>query len=155
MGDGGGGNDQFGNGQNPDSLLGSILRLDVDAATPGAEIWAKGVRNPWRNAWDGNNLYIADVGQGQREEVTVLTTGFGRCQPRLADRGRNQVPERGDDVRHNRLHATDLRIHPQRWLLDNRWLRLPRVGDARLWPGPTSSATTARGGSAPSASPAG
>ena len=74
MGDGGGGNDQFGNGQNPDSLLGSILRLDVDAATPGAEIWAKGVRNPWRNAWDGNNLYIADVGQGQREEVTVLTT---------------------------------------------------------------------------------
>ena len=74
MGDGGGGNDQFGNGQNPDSLLGSILRLDVDAAAPGAEIWAKGVRNPWRNAWDGNNLYIADVGQGQREEVTVLTT---------------------------------------------------------------------------------
>jgi hypothetical protein len=75
MGDGGGGNDQFGNGQNPNSLLGSILRLDVDAAAPGAEIWAKGVRNPWRNAWDGNNLYVADVGQGQREEVTVLTTG--------------------------------------------------------------------------------
>jgi glucose/arabinose dehydrogenase len=75
MGDGGGGNDQFGNGQNPNSLLGSILRLDVDAAAPGAEIWAKGVRNPWRNAWDGSNLYIADVGQGQREEVTVLTTG--------------------------------------------------------------------------------
>ena len=74
MGDGGGANDQFGNGQNPVSLLGSILRMDVDAAAPGAEIWAKGVRNPWRNAWDGNNLYVADVGQGQREEVTVLTT---------------------------------------------------------------------------------
>ncbi|MEX0666982.1 MAG: PQQ-dependent sugar dehydrogenase, partial [Acidimicrobiia bacterium] len=75
MGDGGGGNDQFGNGQNPNSLLGSVLRLDVDAVAPGAEIWAKGIRNPWRNAWDGSNLYIADVGQGQREEVTVLTTG--------------------------------------------------------------------------------
>jgi glucose/arabinose dehydrogenase len=75
MGDGGGSNDQFGNAQNPDSLLGSILRLNVDAAAPGAEIWVKGVRNPWRNAWDGNNLYIADVGQGRREEVTVLTTG--------------------------------------------------------------------------------
>ena len=74
MGDGGGGNDQYRNGQNPDSLLGSILRIDVDLAAPGAEIWAKGVRNPWRNAWDGNNLYIADVGQSQREEVTVLTT---------------------------------------------------------------------------------
>ena len=75
MGDGGGANDQYHNGQNPSSLLGSILRMDVDSAAPGAEIWAKGVRNPWRNAWDGNNLYIADVGQGQREEVTVLTTG--------------------------------------------------------------------------------
>ena len=73
-GDGGGGNDQYRNGQNPDSLLGSILRIDVDSAAPGAEIWAKGVRNPWRNAWDGNNLYVADVGQSQREEVTVLTT---------------------------------------------------------------------------------
>jgi glucose/arabinose dehydrogenase len=75
MGDGGGSNDQFRNGQNPNSLLGSILRMDVNQASPGAEIWAKGVRNPWRNAFDGNNLYVADVGQGQREEVTVLTTG--------------------------------------------------------------------------------
>ncbi|MGQ0848702.1 MAG: PQQ-dependent sugar dehydrogenase [Actinomycetota bacterium] len=75
MGDGGGSNDQFQNGQNPNSLLGSILRMDVELPSPGAEIWAKGVRNPWRNAWDGTNLYVADVGQGAREEVTVLTTG--------------------------------------------------------------------------------
>ncbi|MGH9199581.1 MAG: PQQ-dependent sugar dehydrogenase, partial [Acidimicrobiia bacterium] len=75
MGDGGGSNDQFGNGQDSNSLLGSILRMDVNQAAPGAEIWGKGVRNPWRNAFDGNNLYVADVGQGQREEVSVLTTG--------------------------------------------------------------------------------
>jgi glucose/arabinose dehydrogenase len=74
MGDGGGGNDQFQNAQNPTSLLGKILRMNVDQASPGAEIWVRGVRNPWRNAFDGNNLYVADVGQGQREEVTVLTT---------------------------------------------------------------------------------
>lgn len=77
MGDGGGGNDQFRNGQNPNSLLGSILRLDVDAANPSPEIWAKGLRNPWRNSWDGNNFYVADVGQGQREEITVLTASSG------------------------------------------------------------------------------
>lgn len=74
MGDGGGANDQFGNGQDPKSLLGSILRIDVNLASPGAEIWAKGLRNPWRNAWDGANLYVADVGQNSREEVTVLST---------------------------------------------------------------------------------
>jgi glucose/arabinose dehydrogenase len=74
MGDGGGGNDQYRNAQNPDSLLGSILRIDVNSGAGGAEIWAKGLRNPWRNAWDANNLYVADVGQSQREEVTVLTT---------------------------------------------------------------------------------
>ncbi|HEY7563824.1 MAG TPA: PQQ-dependent sugar dehydrogenase [Acidimicrobiia bacterium] len=74
QGDGGGGNDQFGNGQNPNSLLGSILRMDVNQPTPGAEIWVKGVRNPWRNAFDGNNLYVADVGQGAIEEISVITT---------------------------------------------------------------------------------
>ncbi len=78
MGDGGGGNDQFGNGQNPSSLLGKILRMNVDQASPGAEIWARGVRNPWRNAFDGDLLYVADVGQGDLEEVSVVnSTGAG------------------------------------------------------------------------------
>lgn len=72
MGDGGGGNDQFGNGQNPQSLLGKILRMNVDQASPGAEIWVTGVRNPWRNAFDGDLLYVADVGQDAREEVSVI-----------------------------------------------------------------------------------
>jgi glucose/arabinose dehydrogenase len=73
MGDGGGSNDAFHNGQNPASLLGKILRMNVDQATPGAEIWVMGVRNPWRNSFDGDSLYVADVGQGAREEVNVIS----------------------------------------------------------------------------------
>jgi len=88
MGDGGSGGDPEGNGQNLDALLGKILRLDVDSAKPYAipptnpfasgggapEIFLYGLRNPWRNAFDGDNLYIADVGQSQFEEIHVVTT---------------------------------------------------------------------------------
>jgi glucose/arabinose dehydrogenase len=75
MGDGGSGGDPQGNGQNPDALLGKILRLDVDAG--GApEIFASGVRNPWRNAFDGNDFYIADVGQGVWEEINVVPIDY-------------------------------------------------------------------------------
>jgi len=72
-GDGGGGGDTLMNGQNPATLLGKLLRLDVSAlpvATP--EIWAIGLRNPFRYAFDGAQLYIADVGQDQREEIDVV-----------------------------------------------------------------------------------
>jgi glucose/arabinose dehydrogenase len=89
LGDGGGGGDPFGNGQNPDALLGSILRIDVDAAPAegkayaippdnpfagggGApEIWAKGVRNPWRFSFDRttSQIWIGEVGQGAYEEI--------------------------------------------------------------------------------------
>jgi glucose/arabinose dehydrogenase len=86
LGDGGGGGDPFENGQDPDALLGSILRIDVDslpydipATNPYAdgqdgapEVWIKGVRNPWRISFDGDDLYVADVGQGTREEMTVI-----------------------------------------------------------------------------------
>lgn len=90
-GDGGGGGDPFGNGQNLDTLLGKLLRIDVSnasAASPYAippgnpfvgqpnrrgEIWAYGLRNPWRFAFDPptNRLYIGDVGQSRIEEVDV------------------------------------------------------------------------------------
>jgi glucose/arabinose dehydrogenase len=90
-GDGGGAGDVPNNAQNTDVLLGKILRLNV-AALPytipagnpfvgqaGAdEIWAYGLRNPWRYAFDvppdgtSPKLYIADVGQGAREEVDVV-----------------------------------------------------------------------------------
>lgn len=86
LGDGGSANDPHQNGQNLDTLLGKILRLDVEGqdtytipqdnpfvnvenARP--EIWAYGLRNPWRFAFDGEtgDLYIADVGQNLYEEV--------------------------------------------------------------------------------------
>ncbi|HSD66081.1 MAG TPA: PQQ-dependent sugar dehydrogenase [Vicinamibacteria bacterium] len=88
LGDGGSGGDPLGNGQRLDTLLGKILRLDVDAGTPYAvppdnpfrstagarpEIWAYGLRNPFRIAVDlpTGDLYIGDVGQGEVEEIDV------------------------------------------------------------------------------------
>jgi len=90
MGDGGGGGDPNNNAQNINTLLGKMLRLDVDApapyiaagnpyegATPGLdEIWAIGLRNPWRFSFDvDGGLFIADVGQGDWEEVNVTPNG--------------------------------------------------------------------------------
>ncbi len=88
MGDGGSGGDPHGNGQDQSALLGSMLRIDVGGSPyivppdnpyvgqSGArpEIWAKGLRNPWRFAIDRQSglLYIADVGQGRQEEVSVV-----------------------------------------------------------------------------------
>lgn len=86
LGDGGAANDSFGNGQNRGTLLGALLRLEVDAGDPygvpannpflnvaGArpELWAYGLRNPWRFSFDraAGDLYVADVGQNQYEEV--------------------------------------------------------------------------------------
>jgi len=89
LGDGGSGGDPQRHGQNLNSLLGKLLRLDVDAGTPYAvpadnpfagqagrrgEIWASGLRNPWRFAFDrvARTLYVADVGQSRWEEVNVV-----------------------------------------------------------------------------------
>jgi glucose/arabinose dehydrogenase len=73
MGDGGSGGDPQGNGQNPEALLGKMLRIDVNATAAVPEIFATGVRNPWRNAFDGDDLYIADVGQNAIEEISVIS----------------------------------------------------------------------------------
>jgi glucose/arabinose dehydrogenase len=93
IGDGGGGGDPDGNGQNRNTLLGDILRIDINTApyvSPASnpytgtspfrdEIWASGVRNPWRLAFDRteNLLYVADVGQGRIEEINVVPAGTG------------------------------------------------------------------------------
>ncbi len=85
VGDSGGGGDPDNNGQNKNILFGKILRLDVSGATysipstnpfvgdPNVreEIWAYGLRNPWRFSFDRSNgdLYIGDVGQNLQEEV--------------------------------------------------------------------------------------
>ena len=87
-GDGGAGGDPHNNGQNPRALLGKMLRINVSRAEPYTiplgnpyadgsqgrpEVWAIGLRNPWRFAFDRQTglLYIADVGQNQYEEVHV------------------------------------------------------------------------------------
>ncbi len=91
MGDGGSGGDPQGNGQSLETLLGKLLRIDVDREKPYAipadnpfrgeggapEIWAYGLRNPWRIAFDSltGDLYIADVGQNIWEEVNYLPAG--------------------------------------------------------------------------------
>lgn len=99
LGDGGSGGDPDNRAQNLDDLLGKMLRIDVSHAThpveysippdnPFAvgggkpEIWSLGLRNPWRYSFDRQtgDLYLADVGQGSREEVNVspLSSGGGR-----------------------------------------------------------------------------
>ncbi len=96
MGDGGSGNDPHCNGQRTDSLLGKMLRVDVDARAdrapyygipadnpfrgggdPPDEVWATGLRNPWRFSFDREtgDLWIADVGQVRVEEIDFLAGG--------------------------------------------------------------------------------
>ncbi|MBE0408865.1 MAG: PQQ-dependent sugar dehydrogenase [Anaerolineales bacterium] len=94
IGDGGSGGDPHGYAQSLDTLLGKILRLDLDGGDPYAvpddnpfassqderglpEIWAYGLRNPWRFSFDRltGDLYIGDVGQNAWEEVNYLPVG--------------------------------------------------------------------------------
>lgn len=88
FGDGGAAGDPFGNAQKTNILLGKILRLDVDSAEPyavpaenpfGNEVWAYGLRNPWRMSFDKltGDLYIGDVGQGDWEEIDYLPANSG------------------------------------------------------------------------------
>lgn len=96
MGDGGAGGDPENRSQNPDSLLGKMLRIAVDPANPtysipptnpfagnpslGAEeIWALGVRNPWRWSFDRvtGDMWIGDVGQNAFEEIDFEPYGSG------------------------------------------------------------------------------
>jgi glucose/arabinose dehydrogenase len=109
MGDGGGGGDPEQTGQDPADLLGSILRIDPDvapeqqdsvpyaipngnpfAAGGGApEVWAYGLRNPWRFSFDRatGDLWVADVGQDTIEEVNVLLADGGTNAGRGANLG--------------------------------------------------------------------
>lgn len=93
LGDGGSARDPQGNGQNLNTLLGSILRIDVSGGKAGysvpadnpfvgqgsarGEIWAYGFRNPWRFSFDSatGDLWAGDVGQNTREEVDFVIEG--------------------------------------------------------------------------------
>jgi glucose/arabinose dehydrogenase len=92
MGDGGRGGDPWGNAQNKQVLLGKMLRIDVDGEKPYAvpksnpfaggqgvrpEVWAYGLRNPWRFSFDRatGDMYVADVGQNQWEELHFQPAG--------------------------------------------------------------------------------
>ncbi|MGA0205284.1 MAG: PQQ-dependent sugar dehydrogenase, partial [Ilumatobacteraceae bacterium] len=76
-GDGGSAGDPDRDALDPESLLGKVLRLDPSTDDPTPEIWAVGLRNPWRVSVDPftNDIWIADVGQGEREEVNVIDVG--------------------------------------------------------------------------------
>lgn len=95
-GDGGSANDPDGNGQNRFSLLGKMLRIDVDHPSGGKrygipadnpfadgqagapEVYMLGLRNPWRWSFDGDTLYIGDVGQDRYEEIDVVPAALAR-----------------------------------------------------------------------------
>ena len=94
VGDGGGAGDPEGNGQNLGTLLGTILRIDVDNGDPygipadnpfvvtedaAPEIFAYGLRNPWQFSFDAvtGDLLMGDVGQGTWEEINMIPAGTG------------------------------------------------------------------------------
>jgi len=104
MGDGGSGGDPEDRAQDLRSQLGKLLRLDVDRAGAKPELVALGLRNPWRFSFDRatGDLWIADVGQGDWEEIDVLRAGW------------SGLPNFGWDVWEGRARFEDKPLGPGR-----------------------------------------
>ncbi len=136
VGDGGGGGDPFENGQNKTTLLAKLLRIDVDsdgfpmdtsrnyaipptnpfAAGGGApEVWAYGLRNPWRFSFDRttHDLWIGDVGQDLWEEIDFQPAGTagGRNYGWDCREGANDYNDTSDTVNHPPVYNTDCPGH--------------------------------------------
>nr|WP_180218030.1 PQQ-dependent sugar dehydrogenase [Streptomyces albus] len=114
LGDGGSANDPHDNGQNLDTLLGKILRIDPAKGDPYAvpadnpfvgepgvrpEIWAYGLRNPWRFSFDAarGDLLIGDVGQNRREEIDRAPAGSGGGENYGWSRMEGTLPVAGEE----------------------------------------------------------
>lgn len=127
-GDGGGGNDEHHNAQNPESELGKILRLPDPGPSATPEVWSLGLRNPFRFSFDqlSGDLWIGDVGEASREEVDFASApGLGEganygwnCReggiagppppledPQCAENAGNFVPPKFEYT-HNRVGST-------------------------------------------------
>lgn len=145
-GDGGGEGDPERNGQDPSALLGKLLRIDVDHPAPGLaygippdnpfatgggapEVFALGLRNPWRWSFDRatGDLWIGDVGEARVEEVDVLPAGSQRganlgwsafegtsCCMTQPDQCRQQAPQQPCDPA-GKTFALDQRDHADGW----------------------------------------
>ncbi len=152
-GDGGAGNDLYDNGQNLDTLLGKVLRIDVDHKDAGVgaglprpyavpkdnpfvgragarpEVWAWGLRNVWRMSFDraSGRLWAADVGQNLFEEIDFIQKGGNYGWNRRE--GRHPFAARPGAAAG--LHRAGLGVRPRRWQVHHRRLRLSRHAPAR------------------------
>ncbi len=135
-------------------MLGSMLRLDIDNGSPYAippdnpyvnggglpEIWASGLRNPWRYSFDRStgDLYIGDVGQGQWEEIHFLAADA----PNGANFGWNfwegLHPYQGTPPKDIEFRISNLGVRPRSGMFGHRRLCLPGfyvcvAGHLYLW----------------------
>ncbi len=159
LGDGGLGGDPRSNGQNPATLLGSILRIDVSGAGPDAgpdnryrvppdnpfvaspgardEIWAYGFRNPWRFSFDRQtgDLWAADVGQNSYEEVDLVVRG-GNYGWNILEGGHCFSPRSGCDPSGTRLPVIEYSTNKGCSVIGGyvyRGTRIPSLAGAYLY----------------------